>query len=129
MRYRLVPMLVLVLIIFLPPFLTETNLFAYDRNAPAEYAVVIIIDGCRPEYLKLATLPHIQELAHRGVIYKQAWVGQIPNNTPPVHATLGTGVFPARHHVVGFKWKDPETGNSFYPRSLKNIRSGAFAKV
>jgi hypothetical protein len=125
----LAPRLVLILILFLNPFLTETNLFAHDRNAPAEYAVVIIIDGCRPEYLKLATLPHIQELANRGVTYQQAWVGQIPNNTPPSHATLGTGVFPARHHVVGFKWKEPETGNSFYPRSLKNIRNGAFAKV
>lgn len=129
MRYRLAPRLVLVLIIFLTPFLTETNLFAYGRNAPAEYAVVIIIDGCRPEYLNLAPLPHIKDLAKHGVTYQQAWVGQIPNNTPPVHATLGTGVFPSRHYVVGFKWKDPETGNSFYPRSLKNIRSGAFAKV
>lgn len=95
----------------------------------AEYAVVIVIDGCRPEYLRLTHLPNIQELAKRGVTYNQAWVGQIPNNTPPVHATLGTGVFPARHHVVGFKWKDTKTGKSFYPRSLKNIRSGIFAKV
>ncbi|OGL46347.1 MAG: hypothetical protein A2W05_08390 [Candidatus Schekmanbacteria bacterium RBG_16_38_10] len=111
------------------PLLMEADLLASDKHTPAEYAVVIIIDGCRPEYLKLATLPHIQELANRGVTYQQAWAGQIPNNTPPVHATLGTGVFPSRHHVVGFKWKDPETGNSFYPRSLKNIRSGALAKV
>lgn len=107
----------------------RSDCFADFDSAKAEYAVIIIIDGCRPEYLKLASLPNIEELERRGITYHQAWVGQMPNNTPPVHATLGTGVFPARHHVVGFNWKDPETGKSFYPRSVKNIRSGAFAKV
>lgn len=97
----------------------RSDCFADFDSAKAEYAVIIIIDGCRPEYLKLASLPNIEELERRGITYHQAWVGQMPNNTPPVHATLGTGVFPARHHVVGFNWKDPETGKSFYPRSVK----------
>jgi arylsulfatase A-like enzyme len=106
-----------------------SDCFAGFDSAKAEYAVVIIIDGCRPEYLKLAPLPNIHELAKSGVTYEQAWVGQIPNNTPPSHATLGTGVFPKRHHVVGFNWKDFKTGESFYPRSPKNLRNGIFAKV
>ena len=129
MKYRPVTKYTSIFLMLVFFLLIVTYLFASDRNTPAEYAVVIIIDGCRPEYLKFASLPNIRELVNRGVTYQQAWVGQIPNNTPPVHATLGTGVFPARHHVVGFKWKDPETGKSFYPRSLKNIRSGVFAKV
>lgn len=95
----------------------------------AEYAVVIVIDGCRADYFQLAPLPHIRELAKRGITYDLAWVGQLPTNTPPGHATLGTGVFPARHHVVGFRWKEPESGKSFYPCTIENLRSGVLLKV
>ncbi len=95
----------------------------------AEYAVVIVIDGCRPEYFQLAPSPNIGKLAQQGITYDLAWVGQLPNNTPPGHATLGTGVFPAKHRVVGFRWKDPETGKSFFPCRIKQIRSGALADV
>lgn len=91
---------------------------------PAEFAVIIVIDGCRPEYLELAPLPNIGTLAKAGVTYGRAWVGQVPTNTPVSHATLGTGTFPARHGVVGFKWKHPITGKSYYPCTSENIRKG-----
>ncbi len=95
----------------------------------AEYAVVIVIDGCRPEYFQLAPLPHIGELAGRGITYDWAWVGQLPTNTPPGHATLGTGVFPARHHVVGFRWKESETGKSLRPCKIEKLRSGVLLEI
>jgi hypothetical protein len=95
----------------------------------ARYAVLIVIDGCRPEYLEIAPLPHIAELAGRGITYDSAWVGQLATNTPPGHATLGTGTFPARHHVVNFRWKDPGSGKSFFPAGLEKIRSGALVDV
>jgi hypothetical protein len=96
---------------------------------PAEYVVVIVIDGCRPDYFNLAPLPNLEQLASEGTTYDSAWVGQLPTNTPPGHATLGTGVFPARHHVVDFRWKDPRTGKSYFPSRLNNLRSGALRDV
>jgi hypothetical protein len=96
---------------------------------PAEFAVIIVIDGCRPEYLELAPLPNIGTLAKAGITYEQAWVGQVPTNTPVSHATLGTGTFPAHHGVVGFKWKHPVTGKSYYPCTLENIRRGLLLKT
>jgi hypothetical protein len=96
---------------------------------PAEYVVLIVIDGCRADYLNLAPLPNLEQLASEGTSYDSAWVGQLPTNTPPGHATLGTGVFPARHHVVDFKWKDPRTGKSYFPSRLNNLRSGALRDV
>jgi hypothetical protein len=101
----------------------------HARAEYAEYAVVIVLDGCRSDYLRRWSLPRIEELAERGITYDTAWVGQLPTNTPPGHATLGTGVFPAHHHVAGFKWKDPETGRSFYPCTIKNIRAGELVRV
>jgi len=96
---------------------------------PAEYVVVIVIDGCRPDYFNLAPLPTLEQLDSEGTTYQSAWVGQLPTNTPPGHAALGTGVFPARHHVVDFKWKDPRTGKSYFPSRLNNLRSGALRDV
>lgn len=113
---------------FVSVVLTVSSLSASALDH-AEYAVLIVIDGCRPEYLDLAPTPHIDELAKRGITYESAWVGQLPTNTPPGHATLGTGVFPARHHVVNFKWKDPETGKAVFPCRLKNIRAGALVDI
>lgn len=44
--------------------------------------------------------PNLANMMAEGVIYT-ADVGSSPSVTPAIHATLGTGVFPARHAVTG----------------------------
>jgi hypothetical protein len=41
--------------------------------------------------------PNLQRLIPRGVWYEAAVVGSSPSHTAPIHATLGTGAFPATH--------------------------------
>jgi hypothetical protein len=49
--------------------------------------------------------------AVRGLIRKGAWfenvtVGTTPSMTPPVHATIGTGVYPRRHGIPDFVMRE-----------------------
>src|SRR5437660_11070248 len=69
---------------------------------PGRYAVLIVLDGVRPDYFNLTNMPHLRALQARGVTYTQAFTGQEPANTPPSHATIGTGMLPKHHGVEGF---------------------------
>jgi hypothetical protein len=44
--------------------------------------------------------PFLSGLIADGVWFERAEVGSSPSNTPPSHATIGTGAFPRRHGVV-----------------------------
>ncbi|MGH2442169.1 MAG: alkaline phosphatase family protein [Chloroflexota bacterium] len=93
------------------------------------YAVVIVLDGTRPGYFNLAPMPNLRALMARGVTYNQAFVGQEIANTPPSHATIGTGLFPKHHGVQGFQWKDPATNAVTRPSDLAAVESGALEQV
>src|SRR5712692_7644633 len=82
------------------------------------YLVLIVLDGCRPDYFDLVPMPNLRRLMRRGVTYTQAFVGQLIANTPPGHATIGTGVHPKHHGVQGFWWKDPKTGRVTRPTDV-----------
>ena len=86
--------------------------------------MLISIDACRPDYLEMAEVPNIKKLMAEGVTYDQAWVGHLRNDTPPGHATLATGVFPAKHGVIGFHWQDPATGRQFKPTTWFGVAKG-----
>ncbi len=91
---------------------------------PFPYLVILVIDGCRPEYLDLAPLPHLEQLAREGVTFERAWVGQVVSNTPPGHATIATGTLPSRHGLVSFWWKEAETGEVVWPTRHEDVRVG-----
>jgi predicted AlkP superfamily pyrophosphatase or phosphodiesterase len=93
------------------------------------YAVVLILDGARPDYFNLAPMRHLRSLQRAGMTYTNAFVGQEPANTPPSHATIGTGVFPRRHGIQGFWWKDPRTGSMTRPTDLDAVQRGALEDV
>lgn len=93
----------------------------------AEYAVVIVIDACRPEYLANAEIPNIKSLAAAGVTYDQAWVGHLVNNTPPSHAVIATGCLPKRIGVPHFSWRNPETGKMMAVTREPNVSNGELA--
>ncbi len=44
--------------------------------------------------------PFLSSLIPQGAWYANASVGSSPSNTPPGHATIGTGAFPDRHGMV-----------------------------
>lgn len=64
-----------------------------------------------------------------GVTYRQAYVGQMLANTPPSHATIGTGVFPRGHGIMGFWWEDSRTNTLTRPTDTSAVESGALEAV
>lgn len=93
------------------------------------YAVILVLDGARPQYLQPSTMPNLRWLLAHGVAYTRAFAGQEIGNTPLSHATIGTGVFPSRHGVQGFEWKDPRTGAVTRPTDRTPVQSGALEAV
>ena len=100
------------------------------RRVPApRFAVIVVLDGCRPDYLDLVPMPNLRRLMRRGTTYSQAFVGQLIANTPPGHATIGTGVHPKRHGIQGFWWKDPRTNRMTRPTDLSPVEHGLLERV
>lgn len=94
------------------------------------YLVLIIMDGFRPDYATLAPMRHLRALMARGMSYDTAWVGQLESETPTSHATIGTGVYPKKHGVVGFGFRDPSTGGYVYmPTDLNQIGAGKLTRL
>jgi predicted AlkP superfamily pyrophosphatase or phosphodiesterase len=93
------------------------------------YAVVIVLDGARPDYFKLTPMPNLRALQARGVTYSQAIAGQELANTPPSHATIGTGVLPRQHGVEGFLWEDPHTHLMTDPTETGAVESEELERV
>jgi len=101
---------------------------ALGVRAPT-YTVVIVLDGAKPDYFHLTAMPNLRWLQSQGVTYSQAFVGQLIANTPPSHATIGTGVFPRRHGVEGFWWKDFRTGELIRPTDWAEVQGGMLEQV
>lgn len=89
-----------------------------EQPSQGNYVVLVVIDGARPSYLTLASLPHIGALMEQGVVYEQAWVGELESVTPSVHATLGTGTLPRQNGFLGFGWVQPGTRKQVDFRAL-----------
>ncbi len=86
------------------PSLTPT---ATQLPAAAQYVVVVVLDGCRPDYFDLTELPNLQALMQAGSSYPDAWTGQLDINTAPGHVTISTGSFPNHHGLLSFNWLSP----------------------
>ncbi len=97
---------------------------APEAPRPAvEHVVVVSIDGLRPEfYLGGWEAPVLQEIAARGARARRV-ESVYPSTTYPSHATIVTGVSPAKHGIYSnTKWSD-ETGGTrdwhWFARDLK----------
>jgi arylsulfatase A-like enzyme len=71
------------------------------------FVVVLVVDAARYDEFNLAQMPNLANLAASGVQYSQAWVGQLPSVTEASHATIGTGVLPTHHDILGDTWRVP----------------------
>jgi hypothetical protein len=111
--------------------LTEALLPAEERTTPT-LLVTIVLDGAGWNLLEQwpDAWPFLAELMEEGTSVAGAEVGSSPSSTPPVHATMGTGVFPARHGVVDL---DQPIGDEFldsYPdNSPKNLLVSTLADI
>jgi len=98
-------------------------------GSPKHYVVVMVLDGARPDYLQSRNLVWVNWLRHHGTEYTNAFAGQVSANTPPSHATIGTGTFPRRNGVQGFVWRDPASGHAIRPGDQPQIDVGQLDHV
>lgn len=94
----------------LEALLGSEPLEASAQVTAAQYVCIITLDAFRPDYRNLAAMPTLTALAKSGVSYDRAWVGQLESETPTGHASISTGSHPVHDGVIGFEWKDPNTG-------------------
>lgn len=119
-----------IVIVFSMIFLSMTFFSSVSaQEETASHLAIIIIDGCRADYLDLATLPNIKSIIDHGTKYDRAWTGQLVNNTPPGHATIGTGVFPKRHGIVAFWRRNSDTGVGEHLTFLDSVMSGYLGQI
>ncbi|MDX1521556.1 MAG: alkaline phosphatase family protein [Anaerolineae bacterium] len=88
------------------PPITTTTALTEVAEAGLKYAMIISIDGLRPDALLLAHTPTLDKLLERGSYCPQAQT--IANSiTLPSHASMLTGMLPEKH---GIEWGLPYMG-------------------
>jgi len=85
------------------------------QNPPAVPVVLISIDGLKPDYVLHADkhglkIPNLRRLVAEGA-YASGVTGVLPTVTYPSHATMVTGVSPARHGIIANSPFDPFSKN------------------
>lgn len=117
--------LLIVLTLSLAPWARPAGEAARASTVQPRYLVLIVMDGFRPDYMTLAPMQHLRALMKKGMSYDTAWAGQIESTTPASHATIATGVYPRRHNIVGFGWRDLASQRFTYaPTNLDQINAG-----
>jgi hypothetical protein len=69
-----------------------------------KYLVLMVLDGARPDYFGLTSLPHVDALRAAGTQYSKAFGGILESETPSGHATIATGSRPDKDGLLGFDW-------------------------
>ncbi|MCC6796559.1 MAG: alkaline phosphatase family protein [Candidatus Hydrogenedentes bacterium] len=80
-----------------------TFLFSCIFNAlaaDAPKAIVIVLDGLRPDYVTPALMPNVHALGQRGVVCANHH-SVFPTVTRVNSSTFSTGCYPARHGIMG----------------------------
>lgn len=98
----------------------DSTVMASPRSTPAPtqkpqkprigpFALLLVVDAARFDEFNLNQMPNLSRLVAAGSFFSNAWVGQLPSITETSHATLGTGVLPYRHGILGDTWRVPGT--------------------
>jgi hypothetical protein len=82
--------------------LGEALLPVAERSRPPKLIVTLVWDGGGRNVLDTwpDAWPTLEGLIPHGAWFEHATIGSSPSNTPPTHATIGTGAFPYRHGVI-----------------------------
>lgn len=91
------------------------NQLVDDGRAP-RLVVSIVWDGGGWNVLRMHedSWPFLGRLMTEGALYTNFNIGSSPSVTPPVHTTLGTGVYPNKHGIPGLRTRT-ETGEYVDP--------------
>ena len=96
---------------------TILTMFAVAAGLHAQHTPVVLVsvDGLRPDYVLQADrhglkIPYLRRMLAEGA-YATGVHGVLPTVTYPSHATLVTGVSPARHGICANNTFDPEGRN------------------
>ena len=78
--------------------------------AEARYLAVVVVDGCRADYLSATHLPTLSSMMRAGTYFPNAWAGIMESITPACHASIATGRFAKNNGgILGFWWENPTT--------------------
>lgn len=80
--------------------------------AKPQYLVLFVIDGGRPDYLKVRNTPNLHALMARGTVYRNAFDGILESETPAGHATIGTGSPPNKNGILSFGWANSDNNRT-----------------
>ncbi|MGH2441643.1 MAG: alkaline phosphatase family protein [Chloroflexota bacterium] len=102
-------------------------------TAPPKYLVLMVLDGARPDYLNLTSLPHTDALRAAGTQFTQGIDGILEAETPAGHATISAGSRPDKNGILGFDWVTDNTRYSLFSpdqmSALEQILSNAHAST
>jgi hypothetical protein len=81
--------------------LEEALLPEAERNGTPKLIFTLVWDGGGDNVLEQwpNSWPHLERLLRKSTSYPDATVGSSPSITPSIHATIGTGTFPAVHGI------------------------------
>ncbi|HEX7248505.1 MAG TPA: alkaline phosphatase family protein [Actinomycetota bacterium] len=80
-----------------------------DERRPPKLIVTMIWDSAGRDLLERwnGSWPFLRELSREGAWFTDVELNAAPANTPPSHATIGTGAYPRRHGLVDeYIWID-----------------------
>jgi arylsulfatase A-like enzyme len=93
----------------------------------AKYLVLIVLDGARPDYFNVTSLPHLDALRAAGTQFTDAFSGILESETPAAHATISTGSAPRRSGILGFSWAENDKNFSIFSPVV--VRQGAMEQI
>jgi arylsulfatase A-like enzyme len=75
---------------------------AAERPDPPRLIVTLVWDGAGRNVLDIWSRdwPVLRRTIPDGAWYDRATIGSSPSNTPPTHASIGTGAWPRRHGII-----------------------------
>lgn len=74
----------------------------------------MVLDGARPDYFGLTSLPNVDALRAAGTQYSKAFTGILESETPSGHAAIATGSRPDKNGLLGFDWANTSTRYSLF---------------
>jgi arylsulfatase A-like enzyme len=102
-------------------FSTAALVTAMAADGPNR-ALLIVVDGLRPDYITPELMPNLHALGERGVI-GEAHTSVYPTYTRVNSASIATGSYPARHGLIQNTMWIPEMGDEpFSTGTAANIR-------
>lgn len=81
-------------------------------SSKPRYLVLFVIDGGKPDYLKVRNTPNLHALMARGTVYQNAFDGILESETPAGHATIGTGSPPNKDGILSFGWANSDNNRT-----------------